>query len=97
MQGSGAGSSEGVDAAVYQGVYGPWTVEASDVREVCAFLFFFFFWYLFVVVGCGLLLFELLFNFVFLYDLLFLLLCSMLFLDVWMVEVILKVCLLVVL
>lgn len=57
----------------------------------------FFFWYLFFVVGCGLLLFELLFNFVFLYDLLFLFLCSMLFFDAWMVEVILKVCLLVVL
>lgn len=61
------------------------------------FSFFFFFWYLFFVVGCGLLLFELLFNFVFLYDLLFLFLCSMLFFDAWMVEVILKVCLLVVL
>lgn len=28
------GSSDGVDAAVYRGVYGPWTVDASDVREV---------------------------------------------------------------
>lgn len=72
-------------------------MEASDVREVCAFLFFFFFWYLFVVVGSELLIFELLFNFVFLYDLLFWFLCSMLLFDAWMVEVILKVCHLVVL
>lgn len=34
------GSSDGVDAAVYRGAYGPWTVDASDVREVWLLFFF---------------------------------------------------------
>ncbi|KAI0489356.1 hypothetical protein KFK09_029198 [Dendrobium nobile] len=31
---AGEGSSESFDGTVYKGIYGPWTVEPSDVREV---------------------------------------------------------------